>query len=228
MFIRLNYKKFITKCIIISFISLFFASSASAHEIYYSGSSPNWVAIPLVWDERSSGKAYLKMNGDLLSSDYSSNYITVSNVWPNASSKVTVLRTTFSNSKVDLATASETYWDNRFGSFWGRYVGGVCDITSTDGIQITSASTAKNSSGRIRYAGILLTPYIDDYYESGSNRTNHIRATMVHEIGHALGLGHPNASYYPTSDASIMRTAVGYEGYYTPRPHDINDLSNKY
>lgn len=171
------------------------------------------------------------MNGDYLSSDYSSYYVTASNAWPNASSKVSVVRTSFSSSKVDLATATETYWDNRWGYLYAHNYLGVCDMWSTDGKALTDPSSAEASSGRIGYASILFTPYIGDYDWSlfDSNvRPNHIKATMVHEIGHSLGLGHPNTYYYVTSAASIMRTGTGYEGYYTPQAHDINDLSSKY
>ena len=55
-----------------------------------------------------------------------------------------------------------------------------------------------------------------------------MKSVMVHELGHVLCLGHPNASNFPTTDASIMRTFVGYEGYWTPQTHDINDLTAKY
>ena len=79
------------------------------------------------------------------------------------------------------------------------------------------------SSRKIDYAGILYTPYEDDYED-----TTHMKRTMVHEIGHALGLGHPNTDYDYTDAASVMRQ--GYEGetYYTPQSHDKTDLNNKY
>ncbi len=199
--------------------------NALAHEMFYTGSSPNWVAVPLIWDSRSNSKAYLKMNGDYLSSDYSDEFLIVSYAWQTASSKVLVERTSFSDSNIDLSTATKYYWDNRFGGeFYSKYVGGVCDITSTDNIQITNASTASASSGRIRYAGILVTPYVQDFFDA-DNPTNHRRAVLIHEIGHTLGLGHSNTNYYPTTDASIMRTYEGYEGYYRPQDHDKNDVS---
>ena len=51
--------------------------------------------------------------------------------------------------------------------------------------------------------------------------------TMVHEIGHALGLGHPNGNYYPVSVNSVMNQGL-ISSYYLPQSHDINDLNNKY
>ena len=80
---------------------------------------------------------------------------------------------------------------------------------------------AKLSSKLISYAGILFTP--QSYYSNDTHR----RMTMVHEIGHALGLGHPNTDYYFTNAASVMRQST-VETYYTPQTHDINDLNSKY
>ena len=51
---------------------------------------------------------------------------------------------------------------------------------------------------------------------------------MIHELGHSLGLGHPNAQYDTSNDPSVMRTNITEVSYYTPRQHDINDLRYKY
>ncbi len=193
-----------------------------AHEMYYKGYVYNWEPIPLVWDEMVSGKAHLKMNADLLSANYAQFFETVSEIWPNASSKVSVTRTDFYSAKVAFGTATEAEWKRRFGNA-AKDMQGITDITSTDGILIKDAASAEASSGRIKYAAILLTPYSDSF-----EHDDHIKATMVHEIGHALGLGHPNYIYYPTEEPSIMRSWVDYEGYYVPQQHDIDDLDDKY
>jgi len=163
----------------------------------------------------------MRMNSDYLNSDYSSHYTLVKSAWGNTP-KVIVVNEVFSKSKIDLVTPTQTYWDNRFGWFNAQFVLGICDITSTDGYLLDTISKASLSSKKIDYATAYYTPYKNVY----SNDT-HRRYTMVHEIGHALGLGHPNKQYYQTNDASVMRQDT-IETYYTPRQHDTDDLNNKY
>ena len=74
------------------------------------------------------------------------------------SSNITVVETDANTSNMDLATATETYWNDRFGFEDGKSTYGICDMTSTDLILLNSVSNAKASSRLIRYAGILYTP----------------------------------------------------------------------
>lgn len=201
-----------------------FSFTASAHEIYYTGSSTNATAIPIKWNNFSNGKAYLKINGDNLSSEYSSAYSTASFLWSTYSQKVTTSQVSFGASTLDIASTTKAYWDQRFGIV-GTGILGITDSKSTDGYIINS-SNVQNSSKKVSYSQIFMTPYTSMY--NSSNLNNHKIATITHEIGHALGLGHPNEYYYPTNVESIMRTGGDYEGYYVPRTHDINDLTNKY
>lgn len=57
-------------------------------------------------------------------------------------------------------------------------------------------------------------------------RLNHGTRSIVHEIGHALCLGHPDGSYYYTNEASVMKRSN--TSYTMPQQHDKNDIINKY
>ena len=189
----------------------------SAHEIFYDGTTP----VVLKWAFVTNRTANLKMNGDSLSDEYAEHYNTAKNAWPNASARVSVTHVDFEDSNIDIATATEDAWYDRFGWEEREYYG-VCDIASTDGIDLDSLYNAKQSSRLIRYAGILYTPYTSTFHGE-----THMKKTMVHEIGHALGLGHPHDGPAATTVDSVMNQGSDVN-YYTPQAHDINDLNNKY
>lgn len=59
-------------------------------------------------------------------------------------------------------------------------------MTSTDGISIVSASTARSASGEIGYASILYTPYIDSYDWSLFDPTVHPGAIKKTEVKYLM------------------------------------------
>lgn len=210
-------------CFIILVTCLFSTNFAYAHEIFYNGSTP----IVLKWNYVNGSTVNMKMSDDLLDAPFTSHYSVARNAWPNAlanaSTHVSITNSSFSESNIDLATADSSYWEDRWGILASWNILGVCDVTSTDGILIDSAADALASSKLIKYAGILFNPSSSAFDDNSTK----IRYTMVHEIGHAFGLGHPNTDHNPTSAASVMRTGES-NNYYTPQAHDISDMNSKY
>lgn len=113
---------------------------------------------------------------------------------------------------------------------------GLTWIVDTNGNDLLTNHDFENSSGVIDFALIYMNPTGDIFYAGTSDPTtvkNRIQKTMVHEIGHAMGLGHPDrTSYNPISSTtySIMRQGFPdmVNSGIVPQSHERTDLYNMY
>lgn len=186
---------------------------AFAHEMYYINNTP----VGVRWNDVTNRVAKLKMNGDYLQSRHSQFYSTTKSIW-NASARVSITQVSFDLSNIDLATGTQAFWNE----VAGPYTYGFSELYSTDG-KIVNKNTIKSSSRKIKGANLYYSPEYARYQDQ-------IKAVMIHEVGHALGLGHPNDSMYGYNVMdidSVMRIDADRE-YINLPSHDTNDLNNMY
>lgn len=122
----------------------------------------------------------------------------------------------FSNSTVDILTASSDAWKS-----WGKSSKVVAFTIPTDtyGRKIYGESDCLNSTGQLKYAAIYVNPNNGTELDS-----DYRKVVLAHEIGHAWGLAHANVE----SESSIM--VQGKFSWITCKlyDHDINDMIRYY
>ena len=229
------YNKTRTVSILIALFLVFcFQVEGYSHEIYQS--------YPLRWyskiTESGKTKLYLKANKDYLNSPFVEVYNSALNNWSNAwsanatmynihsVSHVKCVDTTFLNANLFFCTANPTWWDSMFGgSTISKYVEGYTTLKNIYGTEINS-STIQSCDRNIGQATIYVSPYVTATTHTLTQR----RGILMHEMGHAMGLGHPNYSdsrnsYSADSYGSIMDYSYTEE---YPIIHDICDIEIMY
>lgn len=213
-------KKWLRRSLSLLLVVLTFATSSlfvSSHELYYDSNGIDPI-VPFRWNIKSSGKVYMTIGSDrTLGSSYTSSDDVAADAWDIACPEIVTTLVNV-NPRVTFSQASISYWKNRYPDSFDTTLG-VCDITTSDGVTVTNESSARRSNGKITSAYIRMTAYPEVF----KGNTTYIRSVMVHELGHALGLGHPGV----TSTVSVMQAAPPTT-WYMPADHDKKDIAAWY
>lgn len=212
--------------VIIAFsICLLIIPDARAYELY-----PGY---PKAWSSRTSYNqaALVHYDGNLESVYSSVSIATAYNRWAvSCSGNVYVTNTVTQNSqypngRIYYIVPTTNYWEGIVGTaniYWWL---GVTLLYDTNGASIT-LQTASTTTSFIKSANILIQP---TYYGTFSSlTTNEKNCVVTHEIGHALGFGHPKDSqgnplitgYSIMDDGAISYTSI--------QTLDKNNLIAKY
>jgi hypothetical protein len=210
-------KKSISLLLIIGMICIS-SINIFAHEVFSS--------YPHRWDNIDGYSYYpyhayciLKTNGSLLNSNWSSPYTSSIYNWNNYSDLyVSATDTDFTQSEVDLYTYST--WPSNYP------VNGIAktDCYDDDGDKWDNSDFTPNSNcdTNIVSASIGTNPkYNSDTALSQYNK----RYAIAHEMGHVLGLGHPEDTVESLMHKDTSRTWSDYD---LPKNHERTDLADFY
>lgn len=209
-------KKLISYPLLVCFL-FFSTANVSGHEMWTEGHGTTY---PVRWSVMSNGKVNWKIYNLDLGTPYSSYFNTASYAWKNACPNEISASTTsyYSSANIVILSPSKDQWKALFEEL-APVLLGYCENRTSDGVFLNTLEDVKRSNKKISFAKIYLTPNTNLF----SNQTNHVKSVMVHELGHALGLGHPGS----TSIESIMQQNAP-TGWYTPKQHDKQDVASWY
>ena len=230
-------------CVVLLMVALLISNCVMgvfAHEIFVNSSG-----VPIVMtfqDVNTSGapalRVYYGYMHDHGPSIYYSNAINAINSWNGIGTKGVTVSIESQNQifggggqnitiKTDATVWDEYNMDDR--------VLGFTVIKDTNSQKIENWQQAAASTKKISVAFIYLNPSADVFSLGTTNQTvinNRIQKTIAHEIGHAMGLGHPDTTYDIISTATYSLMRQGFPDQVrsglVPQNHEKSDIYNKY
>lgn len=213
-------------------LSTYLPTYTYSHEIY---------SYPIRWytkiTEDGKTKLYLKANKDYLDQPFLETYTSSLSNWNNAwsasanynihsVSHIKCIDTTYSNANLFFCSASKEWWQQLFNYSYEQYE--FLALTENYNIYGTKvdSSTVSSVDRNIGKSIIYLSPYVTSTVYNFIQR----RGILMHEMGHAIGLGHPNGTdsrnpYSAQTYGSIMDNYFN-EDY--PSIHDVYDIEIMY
>lgn len=224
-------KKIVPKVIALVVCTMLIALSVGGKCLAFELFEEKGVMTNYKWgNKNSSYDFYLKCNGSLLTGQHAANqYSNAFNKWNNISSNVHAINIDYDNSNVKFVTVQvESYWNAITGAE-SETCGGITFPYDKNGDLITSSNTNTD----IKSVVIYINPK-DKYghpdlvnYDKFEQQEEYARKTLIHELGHALGLGHPVGK--SILEAYIMNSDYTTRSVFAaPTANDKVELRKKY